>query len=237
MAGVLSACAAGNEQADGPQLGSLEFPNSGAREAQKDFLQGVLYLHSFEYTHAADAFGRAQEVDPEFMLAYWGEAMSYTHPVWNQQDVDKAREVLARYGPDRDARGMKTQANRERMYLDAIEILYGEGGKAQRDTLYADAMLRLVEAVPEDLEAKVFYSLALLGLSQGDRHVPTYLRAAEYSKEVFGQNRNHPGAAHYIIHAFDDPEHAPLGLPMALAYSKIAPAAAHAQHMTSHIFL
>ena len=120
---------------------------------------------------------------------------------------------------------------------EAVEILYGEGGKAQRDTLYADAMRALAEMHPEDHEATAFYSLALLGLSQGDRNVPTYLQAAEVAKPVFEQNNDHPGAAHYIIHSYDDPSNASKGLEAARAYSVIAPDAGHAQHMTSHIFL
>jgi len=232
----LAACATA-DSGDAPQLGSLEFPNSGSAAAQEDFIEGVLYLHSFEYDHAAESFRRAQDVDPEFVMAYWGEAMTYTHPVWNEQDMEKALEVLERYGPDREARLTKAPTERERMYLEAVEILYGEGGKEQRDTLYADGMRAVMEAYPEDLEAKTFYALALLGLSQGDRNIPTYMQAAEVAKQVFEQNRDHPGAAHYIIHSYDDPANAPKGLEAARAYSVIAPDAGHAQHMTSHIFL
>ena len=184
-ASVLVGCAQGNESTDGPRLGSLEFPNSGSAAAQEDFIEGVLYLHSFEYAHAAESFRRAQDVDPEFTMAYWGEALTYTHPVWNQQDLEKALEALDRYGPDREARHIKVPSDRERMYLEAVEILYGDGGKEQRDTLYADAMRLLMESYPEDLEAKTFYAVALLGLSQGDRNIPTYMEAAEVAKHAF----------------------------------------------------
>ena len=90
---------------------------------------------------------------------------------------------------------------------------------------------------PADREAKVFYALSLLGLNQGVRDTTTYLRAAAIVEQVFRENPNHPGAAHLLIHCYDDPVHAPLGLPAARAYSKIAPDAAHAQHMTTHIFV
>ncbi len=233
---ALAACSTSDSR-EQPRLGTLEFPNSGAEVAQRDFIEGVLYLHSFEYAHAAESFRRAQDGDPEFAMAYWGEALTYTHPVWNQQDVDKAMEVLERYGPNRETRLTKAPSDRERMYLEAVEILYGEGGKEQRDTLYADAMRLVMESYPEDLEAKTFYAVALLGLSQGDRNIPTYMEAAEVAKQVFEQNRNHPGAAHYIIHSYDDPTNASKGLEAARAYSVIAPDAGHAQHMTSHIFL
>jgi tetratricopeptide (TPR) repeat protein len=234
---LLPAAAPGPLGAQGSRLGTLRFPNSGAPRAQRPFIRGVLLLHSFEYSAAAAAFREAQKVDPGFALAYWGEAMTWTHPVWNQQNVDSARAVLQRLGPTAEARRAKARTRREQDYLEAVETLYGEGPKARRDTLYCAAMERLSGAHPADLEAEAFYALALLGLSQGTRNVPTYIRAGVLAEDVFRKNPDHPGAAHYIIHAFDDPVHAPLGLRAARAYSKIAPDAPHAQHMTSHIFV
>jgi tetratricopeptide (TPR) repeat protein len=234
---LLAFMAPGALRAQGTRLGTLRFPNSGAPVAQRPFIRGVLLLHSFEYTAAAAAFREAEKADPGFALAYWGEAMTWTHPVWNQQDVDSARAVLQRLGPTQEARQAKAHTRREQGYLEAVEILYGEGPKARRDTLYCAAMERLSAAHPKDLEAEAFYALALLGLSQGTRNVPTYIRAGVLAEDVFRKNPNHPGAAHYIIHAFDDPVHAPLGLRAAQAYAKIAPDAPHAQHMTSHIFV
>src|SRR5215212_6203089 len=121
--------------------------------------------------------------------------------------------------------------------MDAVEALYGAGSKPRRDTLFSAAIERIVVAHPNDDEAKVFQALALLGLSQSVRDVPTYMRAGAIAEEVLRRKPDHPGAAHFVIHAFDDPIHAPLGLWAARAYSKIAPGAAHAQHMTTHIFL
>src|SRR5437879_5508258 len=126
------------------RLGSVSFPTSGTASAQKEFLRGVLYLHSFEYDSAARAFHRAQEADPGFAMAYWGEALSHTHPVWNEQDLAGARGILARMGPAREVRLAKVSTPRERAYLEAVELLYGEGPKARRDTLYAYAMERVV---------------------------------------------------------------------------------------------
>lgn len=223
--------------AQAPRLGTIDFPTSGAPPAQRVFVTGVLYLHSFEYERAAQAFRRAQQLDPGFALAYWGEALSYTHPIWNEQDAAAGRDALARLAPTRAARRARAPTGREQGYLDAVETLYGAGSKAERDTAYAAAMARLVAAYPTDLEAKAFYALSLLGLSQGVRDVPTYVRAAASADTVFRANPNHPGGAHYIIHAYDDPAHAARGLTAARAYSKIAPDAAHAQHMTTHIFV
>jgi hypothetical protein len=197
----------------------------------------VLYLHSFEYPSAAAAFQRAQALEPDFALAFWGEAMTYTHPVWNEQNLSAGRAALSRLGAAAESRRAKAPTPREQAYLGAVELLYGDGSKARRDTLYAAAMERLVRDYPTDLDAKAFYALALLGLNQGVRDTVTYLRAAPYADTVFRANPEHPGAAHYLIHAYDDPLHAPLGLRAARAYARIAPDAAHAQHMTTHIFL
>jgi len=220
-----------------PRLGSVSFPTSGSAAAQPVFIRGVLYLHSFEYASAITAFREAQRTDPGFVMAYWGEAMAYTHPVWNQQDLDSARAILGRLAPTREARLARAATPRERAYLEAVEILYGEGSKARRDTLYANHLQRMVEQFPDDMEARTFAALAVLGLNQSVRDVPAYMRAAALAAPVFERNPDHPGAAHYLIHAFDDPVHAPLGLTAARAYARIAPDAAHAQHMTTHIFL
>ncbi|MBA3656878.1 MAG: hypothetical protein H0W69_05955, partial [Gemmatimonadaceae bacterium] len=219
------------------KLGTIDFPTSGPSDAHKAFVRGVLYLHSFEYPSAAAEFRKAQDLYPGFAMAYWGEAMSHTHPIWNEQNLQAARDVLNRLAPTREGRQSKAVTPSEKMYLDAVEILYADGKKASRDTSYSAAMKRIVDTFPEDNEAKAFYSLALLGLNQGVRDVKTYVRAGEIAETLFKSNPDHPGAAHYVIHSFDDAEHAPRGLDAARAYSKIAPGAAHAQHMTTHIFL
>ncbi len=219
------------------ELGRIDFPNSGAPGAQDAFLRGVLLLHSFEYDDAAEAFREARAADPAFALAYWGEALTHTHPLWNQQDRDAARAVLEALAPTPEARAAKAGTDRERGYLHAVEVLYGDGDRESRDRAYAEAMRRLREAYPDDLEAAAFYALALLGTSHGGRDFRIYMKAAAVAGQVFAANPDHPGAAHYLIHSFDDPIHAPLGLPAARAYAQIAPAAAHALHMPSHIFL
>ena len=219
------------------RLGSLEFPNSGAPEAQASFLNGVLLLHSFEFDDAATAFRKAQEIDPDFALAYWGEAMTYNHPLWRQQDKPAALAALGRYAPSPRARQSRAPTLREAAYLATVDVLYGEGAKTERDVAYMGAMERLMGAYPDDIEARAFYSLAILGSTDGERDFATYMRAAAVAQPIVDLNPNHPGAVHYIIHSFDDPVHAPLGLPAARAYSGIAPDAGHAQHMVSHIFM
>ena len=233
---ALTSCSS-TTSAQANRLGTIDFPTSGSAAAQPHFIRGVLFMHSFEYDSAAAEFRKAQAADSSFALAYWGEAMTHTHPVWNEQDLVAARGILQRIGNSAAERKAKAPTHREQMYLDAAEILYGDGSKEKRDTLYSDAMKRIVDAHPEDSEAKAFYALSLIGLSQGVRNVETYVRAGRIAEEIFKSNPDHPGAAHYVIHAYDDPSNAARGLAAARAYSKIAPGAAHAQHMTTHIFL
>jgi tetratricopeptide (TPR) repeat protein len=224
-------------------LGRIDFPNSGAGAAQEPFARGVLLLHNFEYEDAAEAFREAQERDPDFALAYWGEAMTHNHPIWMEQDRNAALAVLERLAPTPEERAGKATTEREKAYLHALETLYGNTersrarGKEGRDDLYRDEMRRLSESYPEDDEAAAFHALSILGTAHEGRDFATYMRAAAVVEPIFERNPRHPGAAHYLIHSYDDPIHAPLGLPMAQAYSEIAPAAAHAQHMTSHIFV
>ncbi|MDX1395975.1 MAG: DUF4440 domain-containing protein [Gemmatimonadota bacterium] len=219
------------------QVGMVSFPNSGDDDAQDAFHRGLALLHNFEYGTAAEAFREAQNIDPDFAMAYWGEAMTYNHPMWLEQDSTAARRTLERLGPTPEARAERAGTERERAYLGAIETLYGAGAKEDRDRRYSAAMRRLYETYPDDPEAASFYALSILGTAHGGRDYATYMRAAAIVEEVFDANPLHPGAAHYLIHSYDDPLHAPLGLRAALAYSQIAPDAAHAQHMTSHIFV
>ncbi len=227
----------------GTDLGVIDFPNSGAASAQQAFRNGVLFMHNFEYEDAASAFRAAQEADPDFALAYWGEALTYNHPIWMEQDREAAQAVLARLGATPEERAQKAGTERERAYLHAVETLYGntasskDKSKDERDDLYRAEMRRLAEAYGDDHEAAALYALSILGSAHEGRDFATYMRAAAVVEPVFEANPDHPGAAHYLIHSYDDPVHAPLGLPMARAYSRIAPDAGHAQHMTSHIFV
>lgn len=222
-----------------PGLGTATFPTSThSAAAAYDFARGLLLLHLFEYDDALSSFIATERADPSFAMAYWGEAMTFNHPVWNEVDVQAGRGALAKFGRTPQVRAERILDPRERAWFSAVEILYSDtGSKPERDAGYAEAMQRLSRAYPKDDEAQLFYALALLGKSEGVRDVPTYLQAAMIAKEVFMRNPDHPGAAHYWIHAMDDPQHAAGALVAARALSKIAPNAAHAQHMCSHIFL
>jgi tetratricopeptide (TPR) repeat protein len=217
-------------------LGKIDFPTSGAAAAQPAFLRGVLLMHSFEYDDAKEAFQEAQKTDPNFAMAYWGEAMTYNHAVWQQTAPDLARTALARLAPTAEGRLAKAPSAKEKDWLASLESLYGPGEKLARDLAYAEHMRRMHERYPADDEVTAFYALALLGTSHGGRDFSIYMKAAALVEQVYAKNPQHPGAAHYLIHSYDDPVHAPLGLRFADAYSKIAPAASHALHMPSHIY-
>lgn len=227
-------------------LGAVTFPTSGSGEAQAHFLRGVAALHSFWYPEAREEFRRAREVDPDFAMAYWGEAMTHNHPVWDQVELEAGREALERLAPTAEERAAKAPSARERGYLAAVEILYssdegGDGDKPARDRAYEEAMRRLSERFPDDPEAAVFHALALEGIAYGDaapdRRTALLMEAAAGLEELFDAAPRHPGVLHYLIHAYDDPVHAPLGLRAARIYAQVAPAAPHALHMPSHIFV
>ena len=215
-----------------PQLGRVEFPTSGSAQAQNHFLRGLAALHSFWYEEALEAFQESTKADPDFMMGYWGEAMALNHPLWSEQDIAAARLVVAKI------KDTPKLSERERAYLNAVKLLYGDGDKRARDLAYSAAMEKIYRAYPEDLDAASFYSLSLLGLMRNeDKGYRLQAKAGAIALAVYEKNPNHPGAAHYIIHAFDDPDHAILALPAARRYADIAPEAHHARHMPSHIFL
>jgi hypothetical protein len=243
IAGTMATPAAAQHQGHGDvatevaTVGEVAFANSGAPSAQQPFLRGLALLHNFEYPAAAAAFQDAQKADPGFAMAYWGEAMTQNHAVWMEQDAAAGRAALAKLGATAAERLAKARTPRERAYLDAVETLYGDGSKEERDFAYSAKMAALHAAYPDDVDARAFYALSLLGLAHKGRDVPLYMRAAALLEEVYPENRRHPGVLHYLIHSYDDPAHAPLGLRAARRYGKVAPEAGHALHMTSHIFV
>ena len=220
-------------------VGSLDFQTSGSPEAQERFLRGIAILHSFGWKQAIAEFQAAQRIEPGFAMAYWGESLCYNHPLFGEQDGESPRQVLARLAPTRAARRAKAPTEREKGFLDAVEILWGEGDWRDNRVAYMEAMQRLYERYPDDDEVATFTAVATLSAARAmnDRSFRHEMRAGAIALRVFGKNPDHPGAPHYAIHAFDDPTHAPLALPAALRYAEIAPAVAHARHMPTHIFI
>jgi tetratricopeptide (TPR) repeat protein len=226
------------------EVGSLDFPTSArSEEAQRHFLRGVAVLHSFGWKQAIEQFQAAQAIEPDFALAYWGETLSYNHPLFGggpNLDEENPRAVLARLGPTRAARADKAPTDREKGFLEAVEVLWSEEGTyAERRVGYMEAMGRLYDRHPDDHEVTTFYALSMLAGSRalGDQSLRLEVRAGNIAMKVFNANPDHPGAPHYTIHAFDDPIHAPLALDAARRYAEIAPAVSHARHMPTHIFI
>jgi len=222
----------------GSPLGTVSFPNSGAPSAQAAFLRGVAWLHSFGYEDAIEAFREAQKADPSFAMAYWGEALSYSQPLWFHEDVEAGRAALSKLGATPAERLAKAKTPREQGFLSAVEALFGTGDKRSRDLKYSEAMAALAAKHPSDDEVQTFYALSLLAiLPRGDASLPLRQKAGATAETVFARNPNHPGAAHYVLHAYDHGALAAKGLSAARAYAKIAPAASHALHMPAHAFV
>lgn len=243
VAGLLSlfslAFAAHSTAAELDRIGTFDFPTSGSSAAQEHFILGVGYLHSFGMTQAQAEFRRAQEIEPDFAMAYWGEAFTYQHPFFGQKDAGPG-EALMRLGASSEERLAKAPTEREKGFLRAAEAYaLTIGDMPERRTAWMHAMADLYAMYPEDAEVRAFYAASLLSAATaaGEDRERLNMRAGALALELFKENDNHPGAAHYVIHAFDDPVHAPIALEAATAYADIAPAVSHARHMPTHIFI
>ena len=227
-------------------------PARPASAAQSAFLEGVAALHSFEYEDANAAFVRARESDPRMAMAYWGEAMTYHQTLWGKEDLAAARLALGRLGATPAARAAAAASPRERAFLAAAEALFGEGESTTRKQRYAEAMAAEYARDPADPEAASLYALALLGtmsrslIGYVDAHEghsaslagsETQTRVGAILGAVLKAHPEHPGALHYLLHNYDDPAHARLGLDAARTYAVVAPESSHALHMPAHIFL
>src|SRR4051812_36682297 len=218
------------------KLGTVHFRIS-CKGQQAAFERGVALLHTFWYDQAAAQFKDIATRDPECAIAYWGEAMSIFHQIWDRPKDATLKKGLAMLQQGQKA-GAKTQ--RERDYIDALAVFYRESGYADyqaRVDAYSQAMAKLYEKYPQDHEAGAFYALSLL--ASAPPHDTTFAndkKAIAILDVLFEQEPDHPGIPHYIIHSSDSPQLASLGLNAARKYAKIAPSAPHAVHMPSHIF-
>ncbi|HHM21670.1 MAG TPA: hypothetical protein ENJ20_06560 [Bacteroidetes bacterium] len=219
-------------------LGTVHIHYNGSVEAMPYFEKGLKLLHNFEYDSACKNFLKARELDPSFVMACWGEAMTYNHPLWRQQDYDKGLAALGKLAATPEERMALAKTDLERDFLHGMEIMYGpKGNKKERDSLYAAHMEKMYRQYKGNDEVASFYALSLLGSVKVGRDVATYEKGAEVAKGILRHNPDHPGALHYLIHSYDDPEHAPMALSAAYSYSKVAADATHALHMPSHIFV
>jgi tetratricopeptide (TPR) repeat protein len=218
------------------QFGELKFSLSCNYETRETFDMAVALLHSFQYNEAERAFVKVIDIDPNCPMAYWGVAMSIYHAAWfppSEEDLIKGSKVLT------IAKGLSMD-DKQRDYINTIDAFYTNWKTVDHKTRaksFEDKMEQMHLKYPEDIEAAIFYSLALY--STRDRVGKDYVnerKAGKILESLYADNPNHPGIAHYIIHNYDNPVLAQKGLETARRYASIAPSSAHAQHMPSHIF-
>jgi hypothetical protein len=216
------------------QLGAVHFPTSCAPGVQKSFERGVALLHSFAFETAQATFRQVAEEDPRCAMAHWGIANTFTR--WGAAD---SKQLERGWQEIKVAKSLHAQTARERAYIAAEAAFYehSDDPKEKRSEKYLRGMERLYRDYPDDHEAAAFYAFALKDSDRDDDPAqPRRKQAATILEKLFILEPNHPGVAHYLIHTYDYPGMAELGLPAARRYAKSAPAAPHALHMPSHIF-
>jgi tetratricopeptide (TPR) repeat protein len=224
-----------HEDLTAAQLGTVHFPVSCAAAVQQPFERGVALLHSFWYEEAEKEFVQIAIDDPQCAMAHWAVAMSIWHQLWNHPDAATIKRGRAEV---KKAQSLHPKTDRERDYISAMTSFYaGKDDYAPRSEAYSKAMEGLYQRYADDREAAAFYALSLLAAEpEGDTTFVNRKKAGAVLQKLFTEEPDHPGVAHYLIHSYDKPQLAELGLPAARRYAKIAPAAPHALHMPSHIF-
>lgn len=224
--------------ADGRPLGTVSFSASCDASVQDQLERGLALLHHMTYVQAESTFLAAIEADPDCAIAYWGAAMTYVHPLW--PDVISAEKHAAGLELLRRAAVAGHRSPREDGYIAALGSYYdGDFGRSEAERLSAflKGWADLHRDYPEDPEAKLFNALALMATAPAsDKTFEKQKAAGAMAEEVLAEMPLHPGAHHYIIHAYDSPPLAELALPVARSYDEVAPENSHALHMTTHIF-
>jgi hypothetical protein len=219
-------------------LGKINFQATGEEVAQPYFVKGMLLLHNFEYADAAQEFEMAQLLDPNLVMAYWGEAMCYNRPLWFQQDYEKGKGALFKLGVKAPERIAKANTEVEKGFISGIELLYGEDADLRvRNEKYEKAMAELYAAQPGNEEVAAFYALAILGNCYTGEEQAKLDLAARVLTKLSAANPEHPGALNYMIHLYDNPAKAYKGRKVADDYFKLATDSRYALHAPSHIYL
>lgn len=236
---VIFACSPSpkNEDIATNTLGTLQHYIPVSEAAKPAFEQGLLLLHSFEYEDARESFNKALSADSTEVMAYWGVAMSHYRALWGLVNIPEGRKIMEALAPDEEQRIAKTEAGLERELWKGIEILYGDGELKDRNEKYTEHMASTYEQYSENQEIAAFYALALMWSAAIDSDDEVYKLSAHVAQGILSENPNHPGAVHYVIHAYDNPDLSHLAIEAADKYATIAPDAAHALHMPSHIYL
>lgn len=223
-----------HEELTEQQLGTVHFPVSCAPAVQKSFQRGVALLHSFAFESAEAVFREVLRDDSHCAMAHWGIARSFWR--WSEPDATIRNQG---WNEVTLAKSLHPSTKREKEYIAAVAALYKNPKKADahRWDRYLAQMQQLHKDYPEDHEATAFYAYALVAAdSDDDPQHAQRKQAAALLEPLFAAEPNHPGVAHYLIHAYDKADLARLGLPAARKYAQIASAAPHALHMPSHIF-
>ena len=226
------------ERPSGPEVGfgQVHMDISCSAKVGAAFDRALALLHNFWYVRALERFVEISKNDPGCAMAYWGAAMTYNHPFW---DPPSPADETAAWTLVQKGLSAPEASVREKLYLAAVAALYKDAGadtKSVRDRNYRDAMERAYAQFP-DAETALFYGLSILGaIPEGAKGFEQQEKAAKLFASVYARHPNHPGVLHYLIHAYDDPVHAELGLPAARAYAHAVAAVPHALHMPSHIF-
>ncbi len=218
-------------------LGAVRFETSCAPEVAAGFNRAVALLHSFAYEDADKGFADVAARDPGCAMAHWGRAMAHYHQLW---DAPAGAALAAGAAEIRQAQASPRTTPRERALIAALGAYYADADRvapAARAARYSDAMAEVARTYPSDDEIAAFYALSLVATAPAsDRTHARQKQAADILEPLWKRQPQHPGAPHYLIHAYDSAELAARGLPAARAYAKIAPSAPHALHMPSHIF-
>jgi tetratricopeptide (TPR) repeat protein len=220
----------------GEKLGTVSFLISCSPLEQHSVERGIALLHSFWFDEAQKQFEDAVQKDPQCAMAYWAEATGLYRPLAYRPSDSDLKQGWALI---QKAQALHAKTQRERDYVDALAVFYRNDSRdyETRSREYSEAMEKVYRQYPADDEAAVFYALSLLTWGPDEDHpLINPEKAIDILNRVFEKNPNHPGVAHYLIHASDSPQLAPLGLAAARRYAQIAPAAPHALHMPSHIF-
>jgi tetratricopeptide (TPR) repeat protein len=220
------------------RLGQVNFPVSCSAAAQEEFNRGVAILHSFYYPEAVKSFTKVTRIDPACAMGYWGVAMASWYPLWYPPTQDSLMQ--GRAAVDK-ANSVGPKTDRERGYISAIGMFYQDFENLDHKTralAYEKAIEQLYRLHPEESEAAAFYALALQATADpNDKTYRNQLKSGEILEKLYAQQPNHPGVAHYLIHAYDYPELAPRALDAARHYGQIAQSVPHALHMPSHTFI
>lgn len=219
-------------------LGDINIKATGDDVAQPYFIKGMLLLHNFEYEEAAKEFEMAQLLDPNFVMAFWGEAMCYNQPIWFQKDFAKGKGALYKLGLKVEEREAKAKTDIEKGFIAAIEMLYGEDEDIKiRNEKYEISMADLYKRFPAEQEVAAFYALAILGNCYTGEEKEKLALAARVLMKLNATNSAHPGALNYMIHLYDNPTTAYKGKKAADGYFKLATDSKYALHLPSHIYL